>query len=53
MTWGFAHLQLKGDRAVVSMFSTPNSSSGDAVLEFRHAFTRRSGQLGHALVARE
>jgi len=41
--WGFAHLSLRGDDAELTMLSTPDSGSGEAVVEFRHAFGRRSG----------
>ena len=44
MVWGFTYIRLRGDSATVSMYSTPNSGSGEAVLEFSHRFTRRSGQ---------
>ena len=43
MAWGFAHVQLQGDTATVSMFTTPNDGSGEVVPEFRHQFQRRSG----------
>ena len=45
MTWGYAHLSLEGDRAVVKMFSTPDDGSGRSVLEATHIFARRSGSL--------
>jgi tartrate-resistant acid phosphatase type 5 len=43
MAWGFAHLQLEGDTATVSMFTTPNDGSGEVVPEMQHQFQRRSG----------
>jgi hypothetical protein len=45
MTWGYAHLTLDGDRAVVKMFSTPDDSSGRNVLETTQTFQRRTGSL--------
>jgi tartrate-resistant acid phosphatase type 5 len=43
MAWGFSHVQLEGDTATVSMFTTPNDGSGTIVPETTHQFIRRSG----------
>jgi len=43
MAWGFAHIQLQGDVATVSMFNTPNSGNGEVIPVFKHEFRRRSG----------
>jgi len=45
LTWGYAHLALEGDRAVVQVFSTPDDGSGGNVLEITKTFSRRSGAL--------
>ena len=42
MTWGFAYVRLRGGDATVSIYTTPNSGSGEPVLEFTHGFTRRA-----------
>ena len=41
--WGFAEVELAGDRMQVDFFSTPADSSGRAVLERSLQFQRRSG----------
>jgi len=43
LVWGFADLQLDADTATVTIISTPNSGSGESVVEFSHTFARRSG----------
>jgi hypothetical protein len=43
LVWGFADLQLDADTATVTIISTPNSGSGESVVEFSHTFERRSG----------
>jgi hypothetical protein len=41
--WGFAHLALDANAGELTMLSTPDSGSGEPVVEFRHGFERRSG----------
>jgi hypothetical protein len=43
MVWGFAHLSLGADEGEMTLLSTPDSGSGEPVVEFRHTFERRSG----------
>lgn len=43
LVWGFAELQLEGDTATVTIISTPNSGTGEPVVEFSKSFARRSG----------
>jgi hypothetical protein len=45
MVWGFAHLSLGRDRGELTLLSTPDSGSGEPVVEFRRSFARRSGHL--------
>ncbi len=45
MIWGFAHVQLTGDAATVTLVTTPADGSGRAEVIARHDFARRSGQL--------
>ena len=45
LTWGYAHLELDGDRAVVQIFTTPDDGSGGNVLEITKTFGRRSVTL--------
>ncbi len=42
MIWGFAHIQLQGDRARVQLLSQGAATSTDPVLEFEYEFERRS-----------
>lgn len=42
MTWGFAHINLDGDTAVVDLITTPNSGDATTHIEFSHQFNRRS-----------
>ncbi|WP_161602041.1 metallophosphoesterase [Aliiglaciecola lipolytica] len=42
MIWGFSHIQLEGDKATISMFSTPNNETGEVVEEFSYEYQRRS-----------
>jgi tartrate-resistant acid phosphatase type 5 len=44
LIWGFAHVTLEGDEAIIRMVSTPDDGSGTAQVEFEHRFERRSGQ---------
>jgi hypothetical protein len=44
LIWGFAHVTLERDEAIVRMVSTPDDGSGTAQVEFEHRFERRSGQ---------
>ncbi|HLU07320.1 MAG TPA: metallophosphoesterase [Woeseiaceae bacterium] len=44
LVWGFAELQLEGDTAAVTIVSTPNSGSGEPVVEYSKSFERRSGK---------
>jgi hypothetical protein len=43
LVWGFAEMELDADTATVTIVSTPNSGSGEPVLEYRLSFERRSG----------
>ena len=43
LVWGFAEMELDADTATVTIVSTPNSGSGEPVLEYRRSFLRRSG----------
>jgi hypothetical protein len=43
LVWGFAEMELDADTATVTIVSTPNSGSGEPVLEYRLSFARRSG----------
>jgi hypothetical protein len=43
LVWGFAEMQLDGDTATVTLVSTPNSGSGEAVVLYSQTFARRSG----------
>ena len=43
LVWGFAEMQLDGDTATVTIVSTPNSGSGEPVVEYSRSFERRSG----------
>jgi 3',5'-cyclic AMP phosphodiesterase CpdA len=40
--WGFVHLTLNADEAVVRLITTPNDGSGGTVLEHTQVFARRS-----------
>lgn len=42
MVWGFAHVTLDGERAIVKLISTPNEGSGRMVEEFEIILARRS-----------
>jgi hypothetical protein len=42
LAWGFAEMELDADTATVTIVSTPNSGSGEPVLEYRLSFLRRS-----------
>lgn len=42
LTWGFAHLTLDGDVAIVQMVTTPNDKSGVPEVAFTHRAPRRS-----------
>lgn len=44
LVWGFAEMQLDGDTATITIVSTPNSGSGEPVVEFAQSFARRSGE---------
>jgi hypothetical protein len=48
LVWGFAEIKLDADLAAVTIVSTPNSGSGEPVVEFSHTFERRSGQSATA-----
>lgn len=48
MTWGFSHIQLKGDMATVRMLTTPSDGSGDINLEYTYQYQRRTATLGKA-----
>ena len=43
LVWGFAELLLEDDTATVTIVSTPNSGSGEPVIEYSESFARRSG----------
>jgi hypothetical protein len=43
LTWGFADLALDRDSLKVTFLSTPNSGSGEPILEHAETFERRSG----------
>ena len=45
MVWGFAHVTLEGDEAVLRIVSTPQDSSGVPVEDFVYRFPRRSGSI--------
>lgn len=42
LVWGFVELVLAGDTAIVHVLTTPDSGSGEPVLEFSREFARRS-----------
>ncbi len=42
LLWGFAHLRVAGDRAVVSLLSIPDHGPADVAIEFEYEFERRS-----------
>jgi hypothetical protein len=42
MIWGFSHVQLVGDKATITMFSTPNNETGELNTEFSYEYQRRS-----------
>jgi len=44
MTWGFVHISLEPQQAVVSMVTTPNTATGVPVVEKTLFFPRRSGK---------
>jgi hypothetical protein len=48
LVWGFAELRLEADTATVTIVSTPNSGSGEAVVEHIQSFARRSGMSSAA-----
>jgi hypothetical protein len=43
LTWGFADLALDRDSLKVTFLSTPNSGSGEPILEHAETIERRSG----------
>jgi tartrate-resistant acid phosphatase type 5 len=45
MVWGYTHLTLEGDRAVVRVMTTPLDGSGANVVEATETYARRSGEL--------
>ena len=45
MIWGFAHVQLTGDTAAVTLVTTPLDGSGGTEVVARHDYARRSGKL--------
>lgn len=45
MVWGFAHVQLDGETAAVTLVATPNDGSGGTDVLARHSFVRRSGSM--------
>ena len=49
MIWGFAHMQVNGDQARVTLLTTPESGDGEAVEVFSHEFSRRSGATDASL----
>lgn len=51
MVWGFAHVTLEGDEAVLRIVSTPQDSSGVPVEDFVYRFPRRSGQIPPTIVS--
>jgi hypothetical protein len=42
LLWGFAHMQLEGDNAKVSILSVPDDGSADISTDFEYEFGRRS-----------
>ena len=42
LLWGFAHMQLEGDNAKVSILSVPDDESADISTDFEYEFGRRS-----------
>ena len=46
MVWGFVHLNLADDNATVTVISTPDDASGDAVVEYEYEFVRRTADRG-------
>ena len=45
MTWGYSHVQLLDDKAIVKMITTPNNGSAENNVEFTYEYTRRSGNV--------
>jgi tartrate-resistant acid phosphatase type 5 len=41
--WGFAHMQIQGDQAVVQLLSIPDDGSPAITLEYEYVIERRSG----------
>jgi len=41
MTWGFSHVEVKGDTAMVRMISTPTNGNGKPVVQYVHTFENR------------
>ncbi|MEX2124110.1 MAG: metallophosphoesterase [Woeseia sp.] len=48
LIWGFAEMQLDADTATITLVSTPNSGSGEPIVEYKHTFERRSGMSSAA-----
>ena len=46
LLWGFAHMQVEGDRAKVTMLSVPDDGRADLSVDFEYEFERRS-HLGY------
>jgi hypothetical protein len=42
--WGFATVRLQGDKGEITVFTTPDSGSGEPVQDFSFPFARRSGR---------
>ena len=42
LLWGFAHMRIAGDRAVVSLLSIPDDGAADVSIDFEYGFDRRS-----------
>ena len=46
LVWGFAHMQIEGDTASVTLLSVPDDGSSEHSVEFEYRFERRS-HLAH------
>jgi len=42
LLWGFAHMQIKGDKATVQLLSVPDDGASGSTVEFTYEFERRS-----------
>lgn len=45
MVWGFAHVEIRGDTAMIRLIATPDDASGVPVVDFTHSIPRRSGAV--------